>query len=63
VKLIANIKEIKTIEGEPTVGGLVRSSLDEKATGIIVQILSKDEVFVLWSTPPQNIIKRFGEIW
>jgi len=63
VKLITNIREIKTIEDEPTVGGLVRSSSDEKATGIIVQIVSKDEVFVLWSTPPQNVVKRFGEIW
>ncbi len=63
MKLIANIKEIKTIEDEPMVGGLVRSSSDDKATGIIVQILSKDEVFVLWSTPPQTYTKKFGEIW
>lgn len=63
MKLLTNIKEIKTFEDELTVGGLVHSSTDNKATGIIVQILSKEEVFVLWSTPPQSKHKRFGEIW
>ena len=63
MKLLANIKEIKTIEDELTVGGLVRSFSDDKATGIVVQILSKDEVFVLWSTPPHTDTKKIGEIW
>jgi len=63
VKLIANVKEINAVEDEIVVGGLVRSSNDDKATGIVVQILSKDEVFVLWSTPPQLSFKKFGEIW
>ena len=42
VKLTTNIKEITFIE-DASVGGLVRSTIDKNATGMIVQVLSKEE--------------------
>lgn len=64
MKILASIKEVIVVDDvEPVVGSLVRSVVDEKATGMIVQFLSNDEVMVLWSTPPNDLQKKFGEIW
>ena len=64
MKLVSHINEVIMIDNsEPIVGGLVKSTVDKNATGLIVQFLSKDEVLVLWSTPPSNVGKKFGEIW
>ena len=48
---------------EPIVGGLVKSSIDNNATGLIVQLLNNEEIMVLWSVIPKNVEKKFGEIW
>lgn len=64
MKLVTHINEVITIDdNEPVVGGLVKSTVDKDATGLIVQFLSEDEVLVLWSVPPKNAGKKFGEIW
>lgn len=64
MKILSHIKEVIPIdENEPYVGCLVKSVVDENATGMIVQFFSKEEVLVLWSTPPKNIQLKFGEIW
>lgn len=63
MKLLANLKEVVLAEDELFVGCLVRSTLDENATGMIVKILPGDEVLVLWSVPPKSSHVKTGEIW
>ena len=64
MKLVTSLKEVTLLENiEPIVGGLVKSSIDNNATGLIVQLLNNDEVMVLWSVIPKNVEKKFGEIW
>jgi hypothetical protein len=63
VKLAANINEVVLVEDDLLIGGLVKSAVDKNATGMIVEIISNDEVIVLWSTPPKHLNKKFGEIW
>jgi hypothetical protein len=65
VKLQTNINEVVLVDDELVIGGLVRSAVDKKSTGMIVQIISSDEVMVLWSVPPGTLdsSKKFGEIW
>jgi hypothetical protein len=62
MKLVSNIKEVIILDEDPIVGCLVKSAIDENATGMIVEFLSKDEIMVLWSTPPKRILKN-REIW
>lgn len=62
MKLVSNIKEVITLDEEPVVGCLVKSVIDENATGMIVEFLSKDEIMVLWNTPPRSPLKN-REIW
>lgn len=64
MKLVTSLKEVTLLENiEPIVGGLVKSSIDNNATGLIVQLLNNDEIMVLWSVIPKNVEKKFGEIW
>lgn len=63
VRLPANINEVVLVDNEPAVGGLVRSPVDDRATGMIVKFLSDEDVLILWSTPPRDLTKKFGEIW
>lgn len=64
MKVLTNLREVVPIgDEEAEVGALVRSVVDENATGMIVQFLSGDDVLVLWSTPPKDLHKKFGEIW
>jgi hypothetical protein len=64
MKLVTNLKEVTMLEDvEPIVGGLVKSSIDNNATGLIVQLLNNEEIMVLWSVIPKNVEKKFGEIW
>ena len=63
MKLISNIKDIILVDNEPIVGALVKSQKDENSTGMIVQFLSKDDVMILWSTPPDHARKDKREIW
>jgi len=64
MKLVSHISEVITVdESPPVVGGLVKSTVDKNATGLIVKLLSNDQIIVLWSTPPKDVHKKFGEIW
>ena len=64
MKILSNIKEVIPIEdNDPCVGSLVRSVNDSSATGMIVQFITKEEVLVLWSNPPKELQRKFGEIW
>jgi HKD family nuclease len=63
MKLMSNIKDIILVDNEPVVGALVKSQKDENSTGMIVQFLSKDNVMILWSTPPNLVSKDNREIW
>ena len=64
MKLVTNLKEVTMLEDvEPIVGGLVKSSIDNNAIGLIVQLLNNEEIMVLWSVIPKNVEKKFGEIW
>jgi hypothetical protein len=63
MKLMSNIKDIILVDNEPVVGALVKSQKDENSTGMIVQFLSKDDVMILWSTPPNLSRKDQREIW
>ena len=64
MKLVTNLKDVTMLEDvEPIVGGLVKSSIDNNATGLIVQLLNNEEIMVLWSVIPKNVEKKFGEIW
>lgn len=63
MKLLAKLNEVTPIDDEIVVGCLVRSNVDPCSTGVVVEFLSQDEVFVLWSRPPKLSVKKFGEIW
>lgn len=63
MKLVTNVDDVMTLDNELSVGGLVKSTIDENATGMIVQFLNEDKVVVLWSVPPKFIIGNVGEIW
>ena len=64
MKILSNLKEVISLsDTELVVGCLVRSRDDENATGMIIQILSKDEAMILWSVPPASAYKKYADIW
>jgi hypothetical protein len=64
VKILSNLSEVVSLsEPEPIVGCLVKSKVDDNATGMIVQILSDDEAMILWSVPPKDHRKKSSDIW
>lgn len=63
VKLLVNIKDVTPLENDIEVGSLVRLNSDHGSTGLVVEFSSKNEIFVLWSTPPKHFVKKFGDIW
>jgi hypothetical protein len=63
VKIFTSSKDIVPLDNEIAVGCLVRSTVDENATGMIVEIISKENIAVLWSTPPSGLKRKTDEIW